>query len=42
MTAQPEPTGKVIRLNVGGKEGKLTTPVGSHIPVRVYERGATS
>jgi hypothetical protein len=39
MTDQPEPTGKVIRLNVGGKEGKLTTPVGSHIPVRVYERG---
>jgi hypothetical protein len=39
MTDQPEPTGKVIRLNVGGKEGKLTTPVGSHIPVRVFERG---
>jgi hypothetical protein len=34
-----EPTGKVIRLNVGGKQGKLTTPVGSHIPVRVFERG---
>jgi PilZ domain-containing protein len=39
MSAEPEPTGKVIRLNVGGKEGKLTTPVGSHIPVRVFERG---
>jgi hypothetical protein len=39
MTDQPEPTGKVIRLNVGGKEGKLTTPVGGHIPVRVFERG---
>jgi len=39
MTDQPEATGKVIRLNVGGKEGKLTTPVGSHIPVRVFERG---
>ncbi|MBV9604823.1 MAG: PilZ domain-containing protein [Solirubrobacterales bacterium] len=39
MTDQPETTGKVIRLNVGGKEGKLTTPVGSHIPVRVFERG---
>jgi len=39
MTPQPEPTDKVVRLNVGGKEGKLTTPVGSHIPVRVYERG---
>jgi hypothetical protein len=39
MTDQPEPTGQVIRLNVGGKEGKLTTPVGSHIPVRVFERG---
>lgn len=39
MTAEPEPTGKVIRLNVGGTQGKLTTPVGSHIPVRVFERG---
>ena len=39
MTDQPEATGKVIRLNVGGKEGKLTTPVGSNIPVRVFERG---
>jgi hypothetical protein len=39
MTDQPEPTGQVIRLHVGGKEGKLTTPVGSHIPVRVFERG---
>ncbi len=39
MTDQPEPAGKVIRLNVGGTEGKLTTPVGSHIPVRVYDRG---
>jgi hypothetical protein len=39
MTDQPEPTGQVIRLNVGGKQGKLTTPVGSHIPVRVFERG---
>jgi PilZ domain len=40
MTEPPEPTGKVIRLNVGGTEGKLTTSVGSHIPVRVFERGA--
>jgi hypothetical protein len=39
MTEQPEPTAKVIRLNVGGSQGKLTTPVGSHIPVRVFERG---
>jgi hypothetical protein len=39
MIPQPEPTDNVVRLNVGGKEGKLTTPVGSHIPVRVYERG---
>ncbi len=39
MSDQPEPTGKVIRLNVGGQKGKLTTPVGSHIPVRVFERG---
>lgn len=39
MTPQPEPTDNVVRLNVGGKEGQLTTPIGSHIPVRVYERG---
>jgi c-di-GMP-binding flagellar brake protein YcgR len=39
MTDQPEAAGKVIRLNVGGKQGKLTTPVGSQIPVRVFERG---
>jgi hypothetical protein len=39
MTAEPEPTGKVIRLNVGGTEGKLSTPVGTQIPVRVFERG---
>jgi hypothetical protein len=39
MSDQPEPTGKVIRLNVGGTKGKLTTPVGSNIPVRVYDRG---
>lgn len=39
MTEAPEPTGKVIRLNVGGTEGKLTTPVGGHIPVRVFDRG---
>ena len=32
-------TGNVVRLLVGGTDGKLTTPVGSHIPVRVYERG---
>ena len=38
MTPQPEPTDNVVRLNVGGKQGKLTTPVGAHIPVRVYER----
>ncbi|HUJ34715.1 MAG TPA: PilZ domain-containing protein [Solirubrobacteraceae bacterium] len=39
MTPQPEPTDNIVRLNVGGKEGKLTTPVGGSIPVRVYERG---
>jgi PilZ domain len=39
MAAEPEPTGKVIRLNVGGREGKLSSPVGSPIPVRVFERG---
>jgi hypothetical protein len=38
MTPQPEPTDNVVRLNVGGKQGKLTTTVGSRIPVRVYER----
>ncbi len=39
MTDQPDPAGKVIRLMVGGTEGKLTTSEGSHIPVRVFERG---
>jgi c-di-GMP-binding flagellar brake protein YcgR len=39
MADESEPTGKVIRLNVGGTDGKLTTPVGSRIPVRVFERG---
>ena len=39
MIPQPEPTDNVVRLNVGGKAGKLTTSVGDHIPVRVYERG---
>jgi hypothetical protein len=38
MSDSPEPTGKVIRLNAGGKEGKLTTS-GGQIPVRVFERG---
>jgi hypothetical protein len=38
MSPEPEPTDNVVRLNVGGTEGKLTTPVGSRIPVRVYER----
>lgn len=39
MSSETEPTGNVIRLNVGAKDGRLSTPVGSHIPVRVYERG---
>jgi hypothetical protein len=39
MAAEPKPTGKVIRLNVGGRQGRLSTPVGSPIPVRVFERG---
>jgi len=39
MSSEREPSDNVVRLHVGGKEGKLTTPVGSHIPVRVYERG---
>ena len=38
MPPEPEPTDNVVRLNVGGTQGKLTTPVGNHIPVRVYER----
>jgi hypothetical protein len=29
----------VVRLIAGGKEGKLTTPAGEHVPVRVFERG---
>ena len=29
----------VIRLIVGGKEGKLTTSTGEQVPVRVFERG---
>jgi PilZ domain len=29
----------VVRLIVGGKEGKLTTPAGDQVPVRVFERG---
>ncbi len=39
MTLEPHPTDNVVRLNVGGRKGKLTTAVGSHVPVRVYERG---
>ena len=29
----------VVRLITGGKEGKLTTPAGEQVPVRVFERG---
>jgi len=29
----------VVRLISGGKEGKLTTPGGEQVPVRVFERG---
>jgi hypothetical protein len=29
----------VVRLITGGKEGKLTTPDGEQVPVRVFERG---
>lgn len=29
----------VVRLIAGGKEGKLTTPGGEQVPVRVFERG---
>jgi hypothetical protein len=40
MSTQPEPTGEVVRLDVGGTKGRLTTRAGTHIPVRVFERGA--
>lgn len=29
----------VVRLISGGKEGRLTTPAGEQVPVRVFERG---
>jgi hypothetical protein len=29
----------VVRLITGGKEGRLTTPDGDQVPVRVFERG---
>ena len=32
-------TDNVVRLISGGKEGKLTTPDGEQVPVRVFERG---
>jgi hypothetical protein len=32
------PTAEVIRLVTGGKEGRLTTPDGEPMPVRVYDR----
>jgi hypothetical protein len=39
MTAKPDPADNVVRLIVGGLEGKLTTPSGEQVPVRVFERG---
>jgi hypothetical protein len=42
MTDQPEPAGKVIRLNAGGTEGKLTTRVGRGSPCACTTGAATS
>jgi hypothetical protein len=38
MTRAPEPAENVVRLIVGGLEGKLTTAGGERVPVRVFER----
>jgi len=38
MTSMPEPTDNVVRLIVGGFDGKLTTLEGETVPVRVFER----
>jgi hypothetical protein len=38
MNEAGEPTAEVIRLITGGKEGRLTTPAGQPMPVRVYDR----
>jgi PilZ domain len=38
MTSLPEPSDNVVRLIVGGFDGKLTTAAGDHVPVRVFER----
>lgn len=39
MNQAPEPADNVVRLVVGGFDGKLTTGDGERVPVRVYERG---
>lgn len=39
MNEAPEPADNVVRLVVGGFDGKLTTVDGERLPVRVYERG---
>jgi hypothetical protein len=39
MSGTPETADNVVRLIVGGLEGKLTTPAGEEVPVRVFERG---
>jgi hypothetical protein len=38
MTRAPEPADNVVRLIVGGLEGKLSTAGGQPVPVRVFER----
>jgi hypothetical protein len=38
MNEADEPTAEVIRLITGGKEGRLKTPAGEPMPVRVYDR----
>jgi PilZ domain len=39
MSDQPQPNSEPVRLFAGGHDGKLTTPVGEHLPVRVFGRG---
>jgi hypothetical protein len=38
MTGATDPADNVVRLIVGGLEGKLTTPAGEQVAVRVFER----
>jgi hypothetical protein len=39
MTRLPEPADNVVRLIVGGRDGRLTTANGEQLPVKVFERG---